>query len=99
MLLEIFKLRRYINTLNLKPEIAYEFFNQNQAKLITCYRIIKHLCKIKWSGMNNMFKEIPIIESDDAFIRYFVSPDIKLWSKPFLVDSQMSITLVILSNH
>ena len=29
MLLEMFKLRRYINMLNLKPKIADEFFNQN----------------------------------------------------------------------
>ena len=38
-------------------------------KPITGYRIINEVCKIKHSGVKKMFKELPIIESDNVFIK------------------------------
>ena len=58
LLLEMFKIRRIINILNMHPE-----WN----KLISGYRIIKKLCKLKSSGIRKMFKELPILECEDAF--------------------------------
>ena len=62
LLLEMFKLRRSINMLNMHPEIAKEYFNQTWNKPITGYRIIKGLCKIKTSGIKKMIKELPVFE-------------------------------------
>ena len=44
-------------------EIASKFFNQKWRKLITGYRIIKSMCKIKCSGIKKMFKELPELKS------------------------------------
>ena len=61
--LEMFKIRRQINLLNMQPEIASIFFNQKWSKPITGYRIIKSMCKIKCSGIKKMFKELPELKS------------------------------------
>ena len=63
--LKMFKIRRKINTLNMQPETASEFFNQKWQKPITGYRIIKSLCKIKSIGIKKMFKEIPVLICDN----------------------------------
>ena len=60
LLLEMFKIRRQINLLNMQPEIASEFFNQKLNEPITGYRIIKSMCKIKCAGIKKMFKELPV---------------------------------------
>jgi len=56
LLLEMYKIRRQINILNMQPNIASKFFNQKWRKPITGYRIIKSMCKIKCSGIKKMFK-------------------------------------------
>ena len=58
--MEMFKIRRQINLLNMQPEIASKFFNQKWNKPITEYRIIKSMCKIKCAGIKKMFKELPV---------------------------------------
>ena len=40
LLLEMFKIRRQINVLNMQPETASKFFNQKWHKPITGYRVI-----------------------------------------------------------
>ena len=45
LLLEMFKIRRIINILNMHPEKAEEFFKFKWNKPISGYRIIKKLCK------------------------------------------------------
>ena len=61
LLLEMFKLRRHINVLNMQPEVASRFFNQKWSKPLTGYRIIKYMCKIKSVGIKKMFKELPVL--------------------------------------
>ena len=61
LLLEMFKIRRHINMLNMQPEIASEFFSQKWNTPISGYRIIKSMCKIKSSGIKKMFKELPVL--------------------------------------
>ena len=41
LLLEMFKIRRHVNVLNMQPEVASKFFNQKWNKPLTGYRIIK----------------------------------------------------------
>ena len=65
LLLEMFKIRRQINILNMQPEIASEFFNQKWSKPITGYRIIKSLCKLKSTGIKKMFKELPVFKCEN----------------------------------
>ena len=55
LLIEMFKIRRSINALNMHPEMAAEFFNVKWRKPVTGYRIIKKLCKLKSSGIKKMF--------------------------------------------
>ena len=69
LLMEMFKIRRYINMLNIHHEIAKEYFSQNWSKPITGYQIIKSLCKIKSPGMKKMFKELPVFTCEDDFIK------------------------------
>ena len=64
LLLEMFKIRRRINTLNMQPEITSEFFSQKWKKPISRYRIIKRMCKLKSSGIKKMFKELPILDCE-----------------------------------
>ena len=63
--LEMFKIRRQINLLNMQPEIASIFFNQKWSKPMTGYRIIKSMCKIKCSGIKKMLKELPMFKSNN----------------------------------
>ena len=65
VLLEMFKIRRQINILNMHPEIASEFFNQKWSKPITGYRIIKSLSKLKSIGIKKIFKELPIFKCEN----------------------------------
>ena len=62
LLLEMFKIRRQINVLNMQPEIASEFFNQKWHKPMTGYRMIKSLCKIKSVGIKKMLKDLPVFK-------------------------------------
>ena len=68
LLLEMFKIRRQINLLNMQPEIVSELFNQKWQKPITGYRIIKSLCKIKSVGIKKMFKELPVFKCENEVI-------------------------------
>ena len=61
LLLEMCKIRRHLNMLNMQPEIASEFFSQKWNTPISGYRIIKSMCKIKSSGIKKMFKELPVL--------------------------------------
>ena len=61
LLLEMFKIRRHFNMLNMQPEIASEFFSQKWNKPIYGYRIIKSMSKIKSSGIKKMFKKLPVL--------------------------------------
>ena len=65
LLMEMFKIRRQINILNMQPEIASVFFNQKWRKPITGYVIIKSLCKLKSTGIKKMFKELPIFKCEN----------------------------------
>ena len=65
LLLEMYKIRRQINILNMQVEIVSKFFNQKWRKPITGYRIIKSMCKIKCSGIKKMYKELPLFESNN----------------------------------
>ena len=47
LFLEMFKIRRQINVLNMQPEVASKFFNQKWQKPMTEYRVIKSLCELK----------------------------------------------------
>ena len=67
LLIEMFKIRRKINMLNMYPEIADEYFQVKWNKPITGYQIIKRLCKLKSSGIKKMFKELPILECENNF--------------------------------
>ena len=60
LLIEMFKIRRSINILNMHPEKADEYFKHKWSKPVTGYRIIKKLCKLKSSGIKKMFKELLI---------------------------------------
>ena len=74
LLLEMFKIRRQINLLNMQPEIASEFFNQKRIKPINGCRIIKSLCKLKINGIKKMFKELPVSKCENEVteaINYF----------------------------
>ena len=65
LLLEMYKIRRQINILNMQPEIASKFFSQKWRKPITGYRIIKSLCKLKSTGIKKMFKELPVFKCEN----------------------------------
>ena len=65
LFLEMFKIRRQINILNMQPEMASKFFNQKWSKPMTGYRIIKSMCKIKCSGIKKMLKELPMFKSNN----------------------------------
>ena len=65
LFLEMFKIRRQINVLNMQPEVASKFFNQKWQKPMTGYRIIKSLCKLKCNGIKKMFKEMPILKCEN----------------------------------
>ena len=67
LLIEMFKIRRNINILNMHPEKAEEYFKYKWNKPITGYKIIKQLCKLKSSGIKKMFKELPIMECKDDY--------------------------------
>ena len=65
LLLDMFKIRRQINVLNMQPEIASKIFNQKWQKPMTGYQVIKSLCKIKSKGIKKMFKEMPILKCEN----------------------------------
>ena len=69
LLIEMFKIRRSINKLNMHPEMAIEYFNQKWRKPITGYQIIKCLCKLKCSGIKKIFKELPIFDCEDDYTK------------------------------
>ena len=54
LLIEMFKIRRKINMLNMYPEIADEYFQVKWNKPITGYQIVKRLFKLKSSGIKKM---------------------------------------------
>ena len=68
LLLEMFKIKRHLNVLNMQPEIASEFFNQKWNKPMTGYQIIKYMCKIKSVGIKKMFKELPVLLCENEAI-------------------------------
>ena len=47
LLIEMFKIRRSINILNMHQEIADEYFKLKCSKPVTGYRIIKKKCKLE----------------------------------------------------
>ena len=47
LLIEMFKIRRSINTLNIHPEKADAYLRLKWSKPMTGYQIIKKLCKLK----------------------------------------------------
>jgi len=63
------KCSRTINILNMHPNKAKEFFKFKWNKPISGYRIIKKLCKLKCSGIKKMFKELPILECEDDYVK------------------------------
>jgi len=65
LFLEMFKIRRQINVLNMQPELVSRFFNQKWQKPMTGYRFIKNLCKLKCNGIKKMFKEMPVFTCDN----------------------------------
>ena len=67
LLIDMFKIRRNINMLYIHPEMAHEYFNPKWKKPITGYRIIKSLRKFKCSGIQKIFKELPVIECEDDY--------------------------------
>ena len=69
LLIEMFKIRRSINILDLHPEVADEYFKLKWSKPVTGYRIIKKMCKLKSSGIKKMFKELPILECENNFTK------------------------------
>ena len=69
LLIEMFKIRRNSNTLNMHPEMAKEYFKQKWSKPVTGYRIIKSLCKFKSSGIKKLFKELPVFECKDDYTK------------------------------
>ena len=69
ILIEMFKIRRCMNMLDIHPEFATQYFNQKWHKPISGYRIIKSLWKLKCSGIKKLFKELPIIECDDDYMK------------------------------
>ena len=69
LLTEMLKIRRSINAINIHPEMADEYFKMKWGKPVTGYRIIKKMCKLKSSGIKKMFKELPILESEDNYAK------------------------------
>ena len=51
------------------PNKAEEFFKFKWNKQPSGYRIIKKLCKLKCSGIKKMFKELPILECEDDYVK------------------------------
>ena len=72
LLIEMFKIRRSINILNMHPEKADEYLKHKWSKPMTGYWIIKKLCKLKSSGIKKMFKELPILECKDKAMNYLI---------------------------
>ena len=55
ILIEMLKIRRSINILNMHPEKVDEYFKQKWSKPMAGCWIIKKLCKLKSSGIKKMF--------------------------------------------
>ena len=51
------------------PNKAEEFSKFKWNKQLSGYRIIKKLCKLKCSGIKKMFKELPILEYEDDYVK------------------------------
>ena len=69
LLIEMFKIRRSINILNMHPEKADKYFKRKWSKPVIGYRIIKKLCQLKSSGIMKKFKELPMLECEDNYAK------------------------------